>query len=367
MAVTKIWYLEGYAGSRRALQRIRLFRFPFRVGRDEGSSLTLDSNGISREHAELSTEDGNLVLRDLGSTNGTFLNHERIHGPVRVESGDIIHFAEEEFRLQSEEKIAVAAQQSTREGIATLSENLPVGGRELLQLLMNRQVAAVFQPIVEYGEGRVHAWEMLGRGTHPGLAASPGALFRIAESLGEEVRFSELLRRAGVVQAHAARPDATYFTNIHPNEMNDTCRLLACMDELRRDYPDLAMVMEIHEAAIADKAKLQLLRDHLRNHGIRIAYDDFGRGQARLVELADVPPDYIKLDIDLVKDVDRSSSAKQQMVKMLADYARDHDIRVIAEGVNTDGELAFCLDLDIDLLQSFRFGGPGELDANDDR
>jgi len=361
------WYLEGYAGPRRALQRIRLFRFPFRVGRDEGLSLTLSSDGLSREHAELYEEEGTLVLRDLGSTNGTFVNRERIHGPVRVESGDIIHFAEQEFRLQSEDKPAVAAQQSTREGISRLPDNLPVGGREFLQLLMNRQVKAMFQPIVEYGESRVHAWEMLGRGTHPGLSASPGPLFRIAESMGEEVRFSELLRRAGVVRAHAAKPDATYFTNIHPNEMADTGRLLACMDALRRDYPGLALVMEIHEAAIADKAKLQMLRDHLSDHGIRIAYDDFGRGQARLVELADVPPDYIKLDMDLVKDIDQSSPARQQMVKLLADYAGDHDIRVIAEGVNTDGELAFCLDLGIDLLQSFRFGEPGELDDKDAR
>lgn len=357
----KNWYLEGYAGPRRALQRIRVLRFPFRVGRAEGLPLTLDSDGISREHAELGDGGDHVVLRDLGSTNGTFLNREPIQGAVRVESGDIIHFAGEEFRLVSEEKATGGRGATTREGLSVLSANIPGGGRALQQLLANRQAVVVFQPIVRYSDGTTYAWEMLGRGRHPELSESPGDLFRIAESIGLEVHFSELLRRVGVETAVAANPDGLYFTNIHPDEVLDTARLLGSMDGLRRRHPDLKLVMEIHEAAVADKAKLQTLRDHLHELEIRIAYDDFGRGQARIVELTDVPPEYIKLDRDLVRDIDRGSAAKQQMVEMFTGYALDHGIEVIAEGINTDGEIDFCAKLGIDLVQGFRFGRPGDL------
>lgn len=361
MTTLKYWYLEGYAGPRRALQRIRLFRFPFRVGREAGLPLALDSDGISREHAEFEDGGDHLLLRDLDSTNGTFVNREPIHRRVRVESGDIIHFGGEEFRLALEEKAARSNRETTREGLSRLSEHLPGGGRAMQQLLVDNLAGVAFQPIVRCSDGGTHAWEMLGRGRHPELSEAPGELFRIAESMGLEVHFSELLRRIGVEAAYGVHPDGLYFTNIHPDELVDTTRLLESMDELRHGYPDLKLVMEIHEAAVVDRPKLQRLRDHLRELDIDIAYDDFGRGQARIVELADVPPDYIKLDMELVKDIDLGSSAKQQMVEMFAGYARDNGIEVIAEGVNTDGEIAFCAGLGIDLVQGFRFGRPGDL------
>lgn len=361
----KTWYLEGYTGPRRAFQRIRITGFPFRVGRAQELPLVLDSDGISREHAELRWADDHVVLSDLNSTNGTFLNRERIRDTVRVEHGDVLHFGEEEFRLISEEQAVGGHHETTRQGVTSLPEHLPVGGRELYQLVLNRQVGAVFQPIVRYSDAAIHAWEILGRGRHPGLSESPRDLFRIAESLGLEVRISELLRGVGLEQADAMGSDGPYFANIHPAEMQDEAHLLRGIGDLHRSHPRLRLVMEIHEAAVVDTSKLQRIRERLREQGIGLAYDDFGRGQARLVELADVPPDYIKLDIDLIRDIDRKSPANQQLVRMLADYANDNDILVIAEGVNTDGELEFCTAQGIDLMQGFRFGEPGALTARD--
>lgn len=169
----KTWYLEGYTGPKHTFQRIRINGFPFRVGRAQGLSLVLDSGSLSREHAELQCMGDHLVLLDLDSTNGTYLNREPVRGRVRVESGDIVRFGEEEFRLVSEDRAARGDHQTTRQGLATLPEHLPSGARELYQLLVNRQVGSVFQPIVRYSDGSTHAWEVLGRGRHPGLAESP--------------------------------------------------------------------------------------------------------------------------------------------------------------------------------------------------
>lgn len=357
----KVWYLEGYMGRRRDMQRIRLGPFPFQVGRQAGLELVLDSASVSRVHAEIATDGESIRVRDLGSTNGTYVNRARVEEDALIQSGDIVHFGDEEFRLVADEKAAGFRHNMTQPGISALSGNLPAGVREFQELLQDGGITAEYQPIVaRVGHGR-HGWEILGRGTHPELSESPGELFRIAESLGLEVELSELMRRTGVEAIHRFDAAATCFTNIHPSEMTDPERLLQGLDDLYDRYRSLTLVVEIHEAAITDPDGLRRFNSRLRQRNGLVAYDDFGRGQARLVELADVPPDYVKLDVDLIRDIERASPAKKRMVRMLTEFARDHGIRVIAEGPNTDGEVQFCDELEVDFLQSYRFGKPGPL------
>ncbi len=92
------WYLESFVQGSRQLRRIAVHPFPFRVGRNPGLSLTLSSDSVSKEHAELFLEDGQLCVFDLGSKNGTFVNGERIE-QSRLREGDILHIGQVEFRL----------------------------------------------------------------------------------------------------------------------------------------------------------------------------------------------------------------------------------------------------------------------------
>ncbi|NND45438.1 MAG: EAL domain-containing protein [Xanthomonadales bacterium] len=359
----KIWFLEGYAGSRDTLNRVRIARFPFRVGRQEGLSLVLDSSGISRVHAEIQQDTAGLWVTDLNSTNGTFVNRKPVNGRQIVRSGDIVHFADIEFRLVSEAKTTGHNMKLTQQGIMDLPENMPKGSRELQQLLMDNLVTSVYQPIVDRESHTLHAFEMLGRGRHPELSESPLDLFRIAESMGLEIHLSELMRRTGMDLAAQSGLDMPFFTNIHPHEMKDPERLLVAMEALREGFPDMQIVLEMHEAAVAKREMLQHVKDRMSDADIKIAYDDFGSGQARLVELAEVPPDYVKLDISLMKEIDTAPPARQQMVRMLVNYAGEMNILVIAEGINSDGEAGFCDDLKIDLLQGYRYGRPEPLET----
>ena len=68
----------------------------------------------------------------------------------------------------------------------------------------------------------------------------------------------------------------------------------------------LQVVVELHERAVTDVNLLQMLSRCCRNSGLKLAYDDFGAGEARLLELADVPPDFIKLDRGLIAGIDQS-------------------------------------------------------------
>lgn len=356
------WYLEGLVEGSKTMRRFTIDRFPFRVGRQEGLPLRLESSGISRVHAEIVQNNKGLLLRDLKSTNGTYLNGERIDGEVRVRAGDIIHFASVEFRLASEDRVTRVGNFETQQGISSLSQDLPQGTREVQEMLLTGRTTAVFQPILEADGETVYAYEILGRGAHEDLPESPAELFRIAESVNLEGHLSELFRSKGVSIAEKANPSNKYFFNIHPHEAEQPDRLMEKLEQLRHEHPSMDLVLEVHEGAVTDPKIMQNIKDRLRELDMGLAYDDFGAGQARLVELVEVPPDFVKFDMSLVRNIHEASKDKQEMVGMLVKFVRDRGIRVVAEGIDCPEEAEVCSALGFDLVQGFHFGRPGPLE-----
>ena len=355
----RVWFLEGLLDPKKTLQRIRLEHFPFRIGREKGLSLMLDYDEISRVHAEIIEVDGKLIVNNLDSTNGTFVNRKLVVDSHALTHGDIMHLAHVEFRILAELRDSGLVTNVTRHAIAILPDNIPTGSRALQELLARGDITAAMQPIVVNDRQKsLFAYELLGRGTHPDLSSSPAELFRIAESLNEEVRLSEMMRRIGTREAYQFNSRVRYFANTHPSEVDDTERLLASLGKLQADYPDIDLVLEIHERAITDSTAMGNLRDRLRKSKIQLAYDDFGAGQARLIELAEAPPDYIKLDMSLIRGIDCAGQARQKIVKMLVDYARERDISVVAEGIDSAEEADYCERVGCDLLQGFFYGKP---------
>jgi EAL domain-containing protein (putative c-di-GMP-specific phosphodiesterase class I) len=358
----RLWFLEGYVDQTRSLRRFPLNEFPYRMGRQEDLELCLPSAEISRVHAEIVSEGGELAIRDLGSTNGTFVNHEPVGGATKLQEGDIIHVATLEMRLVAIDPDHAPSSDTTRHGVGPLSANLPTGSRELQEMLAKEQVSPAFQPILTPG-GEFHGWEMLGRGAHPDLTYKPMELFRIAESLGLEIVLSDLFRQVGLKVAAERHPSGLYFFNTHPRETDRPEEFLRNMEQMRTDHPDLRLVVELHEGAFADVGVLGHLRTSLQSMDIGLAFDDFGAGQARLVELADAPPDYVKLDISLIRDIDRAPKARRDMVEMVLEYSRKLDILCVAEGVSRKGEADTCREMGFDLLQGFHLGYPESADS----
>lgn len=351
------WFLEGFVGDSQRLRRVHLYRFPFQVGRHQDCELTLDSTEVSRRHAEIDLINGQPVLRDLQSTNGCFVNHQRIVREQALFSGDVVHFADQEYRLIEQQPEAQNLLDRTSLRSGDLPENLPRGAREFQMLLLKGSVTAAFQPIVDIA-GRPIAHEMLGRGALETLPSAPWPLFQIAESLEMEVHLSELFRQIGITLAHRLHPQGRYFFNIHPRELHDAERLMRGMEKIRRDFPTLGLVFEMHEAAVTNPNLIRRIRDALRALDISLAYDDFGAGQARLIELTEVPPDYVKFDIALVRDIDTAPEAKRQMLAMFQRFLLDMGIATLAEGVETAGEVQILRELGVQYYQGYYFGRP---------
>ncbi len=351
------WFLECLVGEGDQIERLPLKQFPLIVGRSEDIGLTIDSTDVSRRHAEFSCQGDDLYLRDMGSTNGTFVNHQRISEPTPLQGGDVVHFAHVEARLIDEEKSKRVVSTATIVMEGDLSNKIPLGARDLKALIQNEQVTAVFQPIVD-ASGRHLAYEMLGRGTHPELLPSPGALFNIAESIGKAVELSELFREIGMREAHKFGLKHPLFMNTHPHEMKDRERLLQAIADSNARYPGLNMVIEIHEQAVTDIGEMQYLANAIRKLGMGLAYDDFGAGQARLLELTEAPPDVVKFDIALIRNIHKAGPHKQEMLELLVSMVKKMGIKALAEGVGIMEEAEVCKRVQFDLIQGFAFGYP---------
>lgn len=356
------WILEGYFREKSsALQRLPLQRFPAIVTREELGNICINNSRISRRHAEFFIDDNSICLRDLNSTNGTFVNHKRLEQPIALKHGDIIHFANVEVRLLDESEIAPALVQGdqTLINFAPLANRLPTGLSALQTILNEKAIHALFQPIIKT-DGTLFGYEVLGRGSRENLPHTPYELFRIAESMeGKATELSEMMRDNGIAQAASHAPTTRFFVNTHPEELQNLPRLLDSLKRLRATFPQLPLVIEIHENAIANINAMRAFSEQISALDMTLAFDDFGAGQSRLMELTDINVNYVKFDISLIRNLHLATEAKRIMVASLCDMTRALGITTLAEGVECREELALCTDMHFDLIQGFLVGKPG--------
>ncbi len=361
------WYLET-VGEGGRLRRIPLDVLPFRIGRRQGLELVLPASAVSKAHAEIYAVESGLRVRDLGSTNGTFLNHGRIDDSALAE-GDILHFADFEFRLRHSTSLEAQVTAAEESNTATLrraelpTHRLEAGTRELRELLREGLVGVVFQPIKRLSRDTVFALEALGRGRHPLLPESPAELFKVAESIGAEAELSRLFRRRAVELVSTLADPPPLFLNTHPVELARP-GLVDSLEELRALAPGLDLALEIHESVLTRPSAIRELREVLLERNIALAYDDFGAGQSRLLELAEAPPHYLKFDRRFVSGIDHEpQSARRRLLQSLVGLARDlNDVSTIAEGIETAGELDACREIGFTYGQGYALGRPKPLE-----
>lgn len=346
------------------VSRIPIHSLPFRIGRVEGLELTLPHSSVSKRHAEIVLlEDGRgLLIRDLGSTNGTFVNRERVR-QAHLREGDILHFASFEYRLGEDPAHEEPEEEHDPERgtlaleKVQLSEQFVAGTRELAELLDGALTEALFQPIVTLPGGEIVGFEVLGRGLHRDLPDGPPELFRIAATLGREAELSRLFRRRSFARlAESEKTLPLLFLNTHPSELG-LPELVESLRVLREQLPDQKVALELHEGALAEPRVLEHLKSELGELGVRLAYDDFGVGE-RLLELAEVPPDFLKFDRRFVEKLHEAPDSKKRLLAMLVAAAREIGATTIAEGIETEAEAEACVAVGFTLAQGYLYGAP---------
>lgn len=345
------WLLSGQVSDDGPMRHVRIGASRFSVGRKPDASLCVPSPTVSREHAELAVVERGILLRDLGSTNGTFVNGVRIQQPCTVHHGDLLQFGQFVFRV---------VQQSSESGPQTIQDDSCDRALALIQfdqLMTQRAVTPHFQVIVGMSDRKLLGYEVLARSRFFGLK-DPHSMFAAAKVLDLEAELSRILREEGIRSGEILPADRVLFVNTHPAEMDDLELLIFSLGELRNLAPNRPLVLEIHEAAVTCREQMRSLRSALTEINVGLAYDDFGAGQARLVELVDVPPNYLKFDMRLVQNLESASMERQRMLASLVKMALELGIAPLAEGIELAGDHEICRQMGFEFGQGFYYGYP---------
>jgi EAL domain-containing protein (putative c-di-GMP-specific phosphodiesterase class I) len=213
-----------------------------------------------------------------------------------------------------------------------------------------------YQPIVSWSKRSVFAYEALLRCREPSLP-HPGAVLDAAERLGRVHELGRTIRARAIEPLARLPEEVILFLNLHPSDLLDP-QLFAADGPLAAAAPRI--VLEITE-----RATLHGMNDvrsrvaSLRKLGFRIAIDDLGAGYAGLTSFTLLDPDIVKLDMALVRDLDREPR-KQTLVRTMISMCKELGITVTSEGIETPAERDELARGGCDLMQGYLFAKPGD-------
>ena len=352
------WCLTGRAEESSAIQNVDINLTPFRVGRREGLSLTLPRPAVSNLHAEIVIEGDFLSIRDLQSTNGTFVNSQQVHHELPLRTGDLIQFADVTFRLNRKDTVGGSPLQTHRPAMAEKTDDT----LEAAQTWKTWHVVPHYIPIVSLDDRRTVGYEILARGKVDGLR-TPKEMFLAAAKLNVHVELSRMLRVVGLKKGEAINESRSLFLNTHPAEIV-TPGLVDSLRALRDANGQRRLTLEVREPSIADTEVIRQLREFLTSLEIHLAYDDFGSGMTRRVELAAVRPDYVKFGMHLIREIHTAPVAQRRLLANLVRMVRDLGIVPLALGVECDAEHQVCCEIGFELGQGFYYGRPSAIGSS---
>ena len=218
---------------------------------------------------------------------------------------------------------------------------------DLRSSLRERGVYVDYHPIVYADTQEIFGYEALARGVLRSLR-SPEVMFEVAEEADLIWELSRLCRARALEGLDSyLRAGELLFINVDPHDFSDPL-----FGEKEVQHPE-RVVLEITErTAIKDYPKFRERLKVLREMGYRFAVDDAGSGYAGLGSIANLEPDFIKLDISLINAID-TNFIKQNLVETMVRFANDHGAMVIAEGVEREEEFKTVRDLGSHLVQGF--------------
>jgi EAL domain-containing protein (putative c-di-GMP-specific phosphodiesterase class I) len=224
-------------------------------------------------------------------------------------------------------------------------------GRQLKAILDGKRISSLYQPIFDLETRAVIGYEALSRGPKGDLH-SPASLFQAAYDADLVWKLERLCRQRALRRLPRLKPKQLLFLNLEPSGVFDP-ELVA--PAFVRRYAK-RIVLEITErAAITDFPAFRQAVQLLKRAGFRVALDDVGSAYAGLRVVSEVRPDFIKLDMQLIRGA-HDDRVKRQLISAIADFCGEARVPLIVEGVETREELNAARTLGVRRAQGFLFG-----------
>jgi EAL domain-containing protein (putative c-di-GMP-specific phosphodiesterase class I) len=232
---------------------------------------------------------------------------------------------------------------------------------ELRRAIAGGQLRLEHQPCFDLRSGRVTGFEALVRWDHPEHGPIPPIeLIRLAEVSGLIEPLSRWVIEQAVADHVATGLELDASVNLSARNLAEPDLVPWIADLLERTgFPASRLTLELTESEVlADVATGSEALARLRALGIAVAIDDFGTGQSALAYLKDLPVDELKIDRSFVTGIGASANGAA-ICGTVVDLARRLGLRVVAEGVEDEDDLAALLRLGCERAQGFHLGRPG--------
>ena len=238
---------------------------------------------------------------------------------------------------------------------------------ELKQIIMSGEVRTVFQPIVKIPDLVIHGYEALSRGPISSKLETPDALFSIAEDFDLVEDLDDICKVKSLInfQNNASKreggaSDIKLFLNTEPKAFLDPVFNVERLKKQigKHGLTSTNLVLEITErSAISNYKEFSSRLDEFRKEGFQVAIDDAGSGYSSLQAIAELRPDYVKIDMALVRNID-TDSIKQDLISALVKFSESSKTPIIAEGVETALEFEKLVEMGVQYAQGFYFARP---------
>jgi len=234
--------------------------------------------------------------------------------------------------------------------------------KELECILNNKNISTVYQPIISLLDGKIIGYEALSRGPVDSPLQSPDKLFKAAQIYNKTWELEQLCRIKAIERATNLERNKYLFINVDPHIFKDEKFKKGFTKEFLAEHnmsPDCIIFEITEKTCIEDYKSFKQALNNYVDQGYKIAVDDTGSGYSGLKMLNETKPHYVKIDMDLIRNVNRDFF-KQSLIECFVKLSEATNMKLIAEGIETEEELRTLINLGVYAGQGFFISRPAE-------
>lgn len=266
---------------------------------------------------------------------------------------------EDDESVRTERLVYRALDEAHADSLRERDRHAFMAASNLRQVIENGLVSSVYQPVIDLNEGRIIGYEALSR-VVGGHFENVDAMFRAAERSDALWKLERLCRERALAGVSEMPRDLLLFMNVEPESIYDpqfrsdrTLKLL----ERAHITPDRVVLEVTEHSAVHDFTAFRQTLGYFRSKGFRLAIDDMGSAYAGLQAVAEIQPDFLKVDMSLVRDLNLNI-LKRELIATMQRFSGSVGIQLIAEGIEKPEELKTLRDIGVCIGQGYLFARP---------